>query len=66
MRLHQTWVALSPVKKTVMLSARPTNFTLPPMPGACGEVTLFKAGSNDTTDADSVWFAISQEKTSID
>ena len=66
MRLHQTWVALSPVKKTVMLSPRPANLMLPPMPGASGEVTLSKAGSNDTIDPDSVWFALSQEKTSID
>ena len=65
MRLHQTWVALSPVKKTVLLSARPANLTLPPMPGASGEVTLFKTGSNDTIDPDSVWFALSEEDTSI-
>lgn len=66
MRLHQTWIALSPTKRTVMLSPQPASLMLPPMSAAAGEVSLIRSGSHQIIDPESVWFAISQESTCID
>lgn len=66
MRLHQTWIAVSPAKKTVMLSPRPLCVSVPPAPGTSSELAFLQLGSSEGIDADSVWLAISQENTNPD
>lgn len=66
MRLHQTWVALSPVKKTIMLSPNPSTITMPPGSSVGGEINLTRSGTADGADSDAVWFAISEEITTLE
>ncbi len=61
MRMRETWLAISPSKKTVMFSSAPAAISMPPLQKVYNGLLLLKLGSQKASEAEDMWFAVSQE-----
>jgi hypothetical protein len=61
MRMRETWLAISPSKKTVMFSSTGAVLSVPPLQRVYNGLLLLKLGSQRARDAEDMWFAVSEE-----
>ena len=61
MRMRETWLAISPSKKTVMFSSAGAAISVPPLQKVYNGLLLLKLGSQKASEAEDMWFAVSQE-----
>ncbi|MHC4217583.1 MAG: hypothetical protein ACYSU7_03920 [Planctomycetota bacterium] len=64
MRMRETWLAISPSKKTVMFSSVAAPLSIPPREGVYDGLLLLKVGSKCVAETDDMWFAVSEESMS--
>ena len=63
MRMRENWLAISPSKKTVMFSAAGAAISVPPLQKIYNGLLRLKLGSQKASEAEDVWFAVSEEST---
>ena len=61
MRMRETWLAISASKKTVMFSSAGAAISVPPLQKVYNGLLLLKLGSQKASEAEDVWFAVSEE-----
>jgi hypothetical protein len=61
MRMRETWLAISPSKKTVMFSSTGAALSVPPLQRIYNGLLLLKLGSQKASEAEDMWFAVSEE-----
>ncbi len=61
MRMRETWLAISSSKKTVMFSSAGAAISVPPLQKVYNGLLLLKLGSQKASEAEDMWFAVSQE-----
>ncbi|MHC4082843.1 MAG: hypothetical protein ACYS15_08805 [Planctomycetota bacterium] len=61
MRMRETWLAISPSKKTVMFSSAGAAISVPPLQKVYNGLLLLKLGAQKASKAEDVWFAVSEE-----
>lgn len=61
MRMRETWLAISPSKKTVLFSSALGPISVPPLQKVYNGLLLLKLGSQKASEAEDMWFAVSQE-----
>ncbi len=61
MRMRETWLAISPSKRTVMFSSAGAAISVPPLQKVYNGLLLLKLGSQKASEAEDMWFAVSQE-----
>ncbi len=61
MRMRETWLAISPSKRTVMFSSAGAAISVPPLQKVYNGLLLLKLGSQKASEAEDLWFAVSQE-----
>ena len=61
MRMRETWLAISPSKKTVMFSSTGAAISVPPLQRVYNGLLLLKLGSQKASEAGDMWFAVSEE-----
>jgi hypothetical protein len=59
--MRETWLAISPAKKTVMFSSAGTAISVPPLQKVYNGLLVLKLGSQKASKAEDVWFAVSEE-----
>jgi hypothetical protein len=61
MRMRETWLAISPSKKTVMFSSAAGPISVPPLQKVYNGLLVLKLGSQKASRSEDVWFAVSEE-----
>ena len=61
MRMRETWLAISPSKRTVMFSSAGAAISVPPLQKVYNGLLLLKLGAQKASEAEDMWFAVSQE-----
>jgi hypothetical protein len=61
MRMRETWLAISPSKKTIMFSSVAAAISMPPLQRVYNGLLLLKIGARDAAESDDLWFAVSQK-----
>ena len=61
MRMRETWLAISPSKKTVMFSTSGAALSVPPLQKVYNGLLVLELGSQKASEAEDMWFAVSEE-----
>jgi len=61
MRMRETWLAISPSKKTVMFSTAGAARSVPPLQRVYNGLLVVELGSRKASEAEDMWFAVSEE-----
>ena len=61
MRMRETWLAISPSKKTVMFSSAAAPLSIPPRRKVYDGLIVLKVGSKQVAETADMWFAVSEE-----
>ena len=61
MPMRETWLAISPSKRTVLFSSIGGALVVPPLQRVYHGLLKVKLGARDDREAQDVWFAVSEE-----